>query len=138
MRPVVLLFAAAATLLLALGGARWASGRDVGSMSAVREPRDAVPVRADPLASEIPVRFVLPATGAHSVVVAGDFNAWRTDATPLVDDDGDGVFVGTVSLAPGTYDYMFVVDGERWVADPYASQYRDDGFGQRNAVLRLN
>ena len=81
---------------------------------------------------------MLPAIGARSVVVAGDFNEWRTDATPLVDDDGDGVFVGTVSLARGTYDYMFVVDGERWVPDPYASQYRDDGFGQHNAVLRLD
>ena len=144
-RPAALLLAAAAVWLLALGGARWSARR-----AASQEPREAVaptvavvappsargPSDAAPL--EVPVRFVLPASGAHSVVVAGDFNEWRTDATPLVDDDGDGVFVGTVSLARGTYDYMFVVDGERWVPDPYASQYHDDGFGQRNAVLRLD
>ena len=30
---------------------------------------------------------------------------------------------------------MFVVDGERWVADPFAIEQADDGFGARNAVL---
>jgi hypothetical protein len=46
--------------------------------------------------------------------------------------------VGTLWLQPGTYSYMFVVDGERWVTDPYASNFRNDGFGQKNAVLRID
>jgi hypothetical protein len=32
---------------------------------------------------------------------------------------------------------MFVADGERWVADPLAGRYVDDGFGvgRQNSVL---
>jgi hypothetical protein len=32
---------------------------------------------------------------------------------------------------------MFVVDGERWVADPLAGRYVDDGFGsgRKNSLL---
>ncbi|MCA9577155.1 MAG: isoamylase early set domain-containing protein [Polyangiales bacterium] len=85
----------------------------------------------------VPVRFVLPATGAREVTVAGEFNDWNPSETPLLDEDGDGVFHTTLSLSRGAYAYMFVVDGERWVTDPFADGYRDDGFGNRNAVLRI-
>lgn len=84
------------------------------------------------------VRLVLPAEGAHTVAVAGDFNDWRTDETFLEDPEGDGVFTATLRLPPGSYAYMFVVDGEEWVTDPYAVNHRDDGFGNRNAVLRID
>ena len=30
---------------------------------------------------------------------------------------------------------MFVVDGQQWIADPFAAEQSDDGFGSRNAVL---
>jgi 1,4-alpha-glucan branching enzyme len=72
------------------------------------------------------------------VAVAGDFNGWRTDDALLDDADGDGTFVGTLRLPPGSYAYMFVVDGDRWVTDPFAGTYRDDDFGHRNAVIRLD
>ncbi len=85
-----------------------------------------------------PVRFVLPAKGAASVTVAGDFNGWLAGASPLRDDDGDGVFVGMLRLPRGTYAYMFVVDGQRWISDPYATNFREDDFGNRNAVLRID
>lgn len=93
---------------------------------------------AEPSAVEVAVRLMLPIEGAHSVAVAGDFNDWATDAIFLEDPEGDGVFVGTLHLTPGSYAYMFVVDGERWVGDPYAVNHRDDGFGNRNAVLRID
>ena len=38
-------------------------------------------------------------------------------------------------LPVGQHEYMFVVDGERWVADPNAGRYVDDDFGRENAVL---
>ena len=90
-----------------------------------------------PPRESVPVRFVLPAAGAREVAVAGEFNGWDPSRTPLNDDDGDGVFHTTLSLERGAYAYMFVVDGERWVTDPFADAYRDDGFGNRNAVLRI-
>lgn len=42
----------------------------------------------------------------------------------------------TLPITPGVHDYAFVVDGERWVADPYAPGI-DDGFGGRNSRLTL-
>ena len=134
----VLAIAAAALLALAW---QWRGAADEGAPAAVARPRMEPPMVAGaeaPPPHAIPVRFVLPAPGARSVSVAGDFNGWRTDVVRLEDDDGDGVFVGSVELPPGSYAYMFVVDGERWVTDPYASNFRDDGFGNRNAVLRLD
>jgi 1,4-alpha-glucan branching enzyme len=85
----------------------------------------------------VPVRFVLPTEGAREVALAGEFNGWDPTQTLLRDDDGDGVFHTTLALPSGAYAYMFVVDGERWVTDPFADAYRDDGFGNRNAVLRI-
>lgn len=101
--------------------------------------------RSDEAASEgaeveegVAVRFTLPVGEASSVAVAGDFNAWDKSATLLEDSDGDGVYVTTLRLPPGTYAYQFVVDGERWLPDPYASNFRHDGFGNRNSVLRID
>jgi hypothetical protein len=42
----------------------------------------------------------------------------------------------TVTLPPGMYEYMFVVDG-KWITDPAADERRDDGFGRQNALLRI-
>lgn len=102
------------------------------------EAPEAVERDDDESVLEVAVRLMLPAEDAESVAVAGDFNDWATDATFLEDPEGDGVFVGTLRLPPGSYSYMFVVDGERWVTDPYAVNHRDDGFGHRNAVLRID
>ena len=46
-----------------------------------------------------------------------------------------GAWSVTIPLKPGRYAYMFVVDGRQWVADPFASEQKDDGFGSRNAVV---
>jgi hypothetical protein len=39
-------------------------------------------------------------------------------------------------LQPGRYEYKFVVDGEG-IADPFAAEHNDDGFGSSNAVLEV-
>ncbi|HEX6558674.1 MAG TPA: isoamylase early set domain-containing protein [Longimicrobiales bacterium] len=87
--------------------------------------------------SIIYVQFVLADRGARSVTVAGDFNDWDVGSTPLIDADGDGVWTGLVALRPGQHKYMFVIDGKRWVTDPEAERYIDDGFGMRNAVVTV-
>ena len=83
----------------------------------------------------VTVRFVLSAPDAHAVSVAGTFNQWNADATPLVRTDG-GVWTATLTLPAGEHQYAFVVDGARWVPDPAAPAV-DDGFGRRNSVLTL-
>lgn len=80
------------------------------------------------------VRLVLLQPDAQSVSVAGDFNGWNPSQTPLERSDG-GVWTATIPLKPGRYQYMFVIDGKQWIADPLAVEEATDGFGARNAVL---
>lgn len=82
------------------------------------------------------VQLFLEAPAASSVAIAGDFNGWSPTIN-LEDRDGDGVWSGRLAVSPGIYEYMFVLDGSRWVTDPHAEWYSDDGFGNRNAVLAI-
>ena len=70
------------------------------------------------------------------VQVAGDFNGWNPARTPL-EQVSSGAWTVTLPLEPGRYEYMFVVDGQQWIADPFAAEQSDDGFGSRNAVLEV-
>ncbi|HEV8399154.1 MAG TPA: isoamylase early set domain-containing protein [Gemmatimonadales bacterium] len=95
------------------------------------------PETAKPGAEEGVAQFVGHFPGARSVEVVGSFNDWQRGALALRDEDHDGIWHGAVVLPAGQHEYMFVVDGERWVADPLAGRYVDDGFGagQQNALL---
>jgi hypothetical protein len=86
-------------------------------------------------AEEGVVQFVGRFPGAKTVEVVGSFNDWRAGTLVLRDDDHDGVWRGSVVLPVGEHEYMFVVDGERWVTDPLAGRYVADGFGRQNAFL---
>ena len=80
-------------------------------------------------------QFVGHFPGARSVDVVGPFTDWRSGVIPLRDDNDDGVWSAVVVLPAGAHEYMFVVDGERWIADPLAGRYVSDGFGRQNALL---
>ncbi len=95
--------------------------------------RGSSPARAD---DTVYVQLFLEAPAARSVAIAGDFNGWSPTIN-LEDRDGDGVWSGRLAVPPGIYEYMFVLDGSRWVTDPHAEWYSDDGFGNRNAVLAI-
>lgn len=98
-----------------------------------------VPPGAGPTLDGVPVvyvQFVLQAPGARSVSVGGDFDGWE-GSHALADPDGDGTWTGRVPVGPGVFSYMFLLDGSRWVTDPQAERYADDGFGNRNAILAV-
>lgn len=99
---------------------------------AIMTGRGPVPVLG---AEEGIAQFVGRFPGAKSVEVVGSFTDWRPGAVVLRDDDHDGVWRVAVVLPVGQHEYMFVVDGERWVTDPLAGRYVDDGFGRQNALL---
>ncbi len=72
---------------------------------------------------------------AQSVHAVGTFNDWRAGSIALEDQDHDGVWRATVLLPTGTYEYMFVVDGERWVPDHLAERLVADDFGRENSIV---
>jgi len=79
--------------------------------------------------------FAVWAPNAKHVSVIGDFNDWRPGSIALEDQDHDGVWRATIVLPEGTYEYMFVVDGERWVPDHLAERLVADDFGRENSVV---
>lgn len=83
------------------------------------------------------VRFVFRAERAASVAIVGDFNDWNDRAHLLQRAADSDLWTTTVPLKKGMYEYMFVVDGTQWKVDPLATRFRDDGFGNKNAVLEL-
>ena len=70
---------------------------------------------------------------AQEVSIAGSFNDWHPNVTPMI-RLRDGRWAKELSLAPGRYEYRFVVDG-RWVDDPAATELIPNPFGTPNAVL---
>ena len=88
-------------------------------------------------AEEVLVRFVFADGSAESVAVAGDFSHWEPIPLRRRDSDGGALWTAVVAVPRGEHRYMFVLDGERWVTDPLATAARDDGFGNRNAILSL-
>lgn len=83
------------------------------------------------------VRFVFVDEDASSVAVAGDFNYWEPQPLNRQEVDGRTVWSGLMAVSSGEHRYMFVLDGEEWVTDPFAPQARDDVFGAPNAILSL-
>lgn len=81
------------------------------------------------------VRFVFVDRAARSLAVTGDFAAWNAAGIAMRDERGDGVWIAEVPLAPGVYQYLFIVDGREWRPDPAAALVADDGFGRRNSVI---
>jgi hypothetical protein len=121
--------AAACVVLLAVGAAIV-----TGTRAAETSIADATPAASAPAAGPVLVRLVVVQPGASVVQAAGDFNGWNPSRTPL-EQTADGAWTVTLPLEPGRYEYQFVVDGDRWIGDPFAVEQSDDGFGSRNAVL---
>jgi len=125
--PLVALLGVAAVALLLV--------RPWSGAPAEEGPAGALATRGG-AASTVYVEFLLEAPAARSVAIAGDFNDW-TPTVLLQDADGDGVWSGRIRLDPGVHKYMFVVDDSRWVTDPNAERYLDDGFGNKNALVAV-
>lgn len=72
-----------------------------------------------------------------TVYVAGSFNDWNATEKKLVDKRGDGVFTTTLTLAPGIYEYKFIINGI-WTLDPDPDRdWTQNGLGTLNSVLRV-
>jgi hypothetical protein len=83
---------------------------------------------------QVLTQFVLRAPDAKNVSLAGDFTGWQPAYTMTRSEPG--VWTVVVPLDPGIHQYSFVVDGERWIADPTAPAV-NDGFGGVNSRVAV-
>lgn len=88
---------------------------------------------SEPRTKPIHIEFTHPT--AATVKIAGSFNDWRPEATPMI-SLGEGRWAKELVLPPGTYEYCVVVDGD-YQPDPQARQTTPNPFGGVNSVLRV-
>ena len=81
------------------------------------------------------VTFTLNMPDASNVDVIGSFNQWTPNGFQMHWDKGRGLWVLSVQLENGRYEYAFLVDGKSIVPDPKALMQQDDGFGNKNSIL---
>lgn len=81
------------------------------------------------------VTFLYEDEPGKVVAVAGSFNEWLPDKQ-LIDKNGDGIYTGTMMLAPGVYEYKFVVNGD-WKIDEHNPNFTPNDIGSLNSMLVL-
>ncbi len=80
----------------------------------------------------VDLRLTLTAPHATSVRVVGDFNQWEKPGVKMVADKS-GRWIAEITVDPGTYRYLFLVDGDSMV-DPRGITITDP-FGEKVSVL---
>ena len=80
------------------------------------------------------VTFTVRAEPGKAVYLAGSFNEWSTTAKKMAYKAKNGIYSATVQLAPGEYQYKFVIDGT-WCADPENENSVKNDQGTFNSVV---
>lgn len=81
------------------------------------------------------ITFSLEAPEAKEVHLVAEFNDWK-NGVHLMKNDGKGVWVRSVMLPPGTFEYKFLVDGQ-WVADPRNERVCLNRFGTTISIVSV-
>jgi len=79
--------------------------------------------------------FSYRAPTALSVLLAGDFTHWQSEAIPMKRQK-DGIWKVTVPLEPGVHHYRFIVDGQ-WRDDPECELRVPNPYGETNSVRKV-
>ena len=78
------------------------------------------------------VLFTVHADKGKAVYIAGEFNKWNPTAKKMAFKAG--VYSAKLKLAPGEYQYKFVIDGT-WCADPENENSVKNDQGTFNSVV---
>ena len=73
----------------------------------------------------------------HEVYVAGTFNNWNAKQYRLNNRKGTGDYRLVVPLAPGRFEYKFIVDG-LWCVDPECPDWVRSNYGSMNSVVTVD
>jgi 1,4-alpha-glucan branching enzyme len=80
--------------------------------------------------------FQVSAASATTVILTGDFNAWSKEGLKMKKEK-TGIWKNEVELAPGRYEYKFIVDG-KWWTDPSNKRTAINSFGDVNSVIEVS
>ena len=81
------------------------------------------------------VTFSMNSSDAEEVILMGDFNNWNPKKHPM-QKDRNGMWVKSVIISPGKYEYKFLVDGQ-WKEDPQNDQRYPNCFGTYNNTINV-
>lgn len=82
------------------------------------------------------VTFTIHAEKGQRVFVAGQFNDWNPTAKEMTYKAKEGIYTTTLKLAPGKYEYKYVIDGA-WCADPENAESVPNDQGTFNSVITV-
>ena len=83
------------------------------------------------------VTFTYRADKGCQIYLAGTFNNWNGTAEKMSDESGTGVYTAVLALAPGAYEYKFVIDGT-WCIDPECADWVQNSHGTLNSVKHVS
>ena len=92
------------------------------------------PAKASAKPAAKTVTFTVHADKGKAVYLAGEFNKWDPSAKKMAYKAKEGVYAATVKLAPGEYQYKFIIDGT-WCADPENVNSVQNDQGTFNSVV---
>lgn len=82
------------------------------------------------------IAFQTAAPPGSRVSVAGTFNNWSPDSNPLDYQADRRIYRTTLHLAPGHYEYKFVIDGQ-WHIDCACPHWIPNDSGGLNSVIHV-
>ena len=81
------------------------------------------------------IRFRFEHPRASTVALVGDFNDWSPTAHPM-QRSGEETWTLGLDLAPGRYEYKFLVDGQEWWNDRNAPKV-PNVWGTENSYVDI-
>ena len=81
-------------------------------------------------------QFFIHAPEARSVRIAGSFSEWIPTDDYLLERMEDGTWTKTIDLAPGKYQYKFLID-DVWVEDCNNPDSVSSPFGGKNSLIEV-
>ena len=85
----------------------------------------------------VPVKFTYKTDNSRLAVnVAGTFNEWDKQSDNMSYNKAAGAFETTLDLAPGAYEYKFVINHSKWLLDPKRPS-RKSSDGNENSVINV-
>ena len=82
------------------------------------------------------VTFTVHAEAGQDVRLAGSFTDWETKAKKMTFKKRNGVYSATVKLAPGEYQYKFII-GDRWATDDQNTEFVPNDKGTFNSKITV-